>query len=170
MFKSFFNHLGQGRPNHLGVTTLWLSGAFLATSVCCPGQPPFPAIFPGARCPRESTTAGLGHNILINYILASHRFPARSWCRNVSPRGGHLSSVVSPYCGGQLSRAVAGVLAVSGAPVLVLCCPTAGSPPPGREATERKPVAPAHPTRPVIPSGNPPKVEIKMSKGWICVQ
>ena len=86
LFEALFNHLGQARPNHLGVTTLWLSGAFLATSVCCPGQPPFPAIFPGARCPREPTTATFGRIILINYILASHGFPTRSWCRNVSPR------------------------------------------------------------------------------------
>ena len=48
----------------------------------------------------------------------------------VGPRGGLLSSVLSGYCGGQLSRAVAGVLAVSGAPVLVLCHPL----PNGRES------------------------------------
>ena len=55
--------------------------------------------------------------------------------------------IVVVSCPGQLQ--VSWVLAVSGPPVLVLCYPSAGSPPPGREATQRKPVAPAHPTRPV---------------------
>ena len=76
--------------------------------------------------------------------------------------------IVVVSCPGQLQ--VSWVLAVSGPPVLVLCYPSAGSPPPGREATQRKPVAPAHPTRPVTQQWKHPQAQWRRCQkgGFAC--
>ena len=115
--------------DHLGLVPSWPpQSAALADR-------PFRA-FPGARCPREPTTARFGHNILINCIRASHSRVLQEADVQMVPE------VVSPVwllwwvlsCPGQLQVSCSAEWSASEAGRTLLT-PTAGSPPPDREAT-----------------------------------